>query len=71
MRFRCLHKSSGHLSFRPNSCANVIVATSRLHNKCILQIMKMSQTTTTTRGTIKRNGTTTMVWQMDILLANG
>ena len=33
MRFRCLHKSAGHLSFR--RCANVIIATARLHNKCI------------------------------------
>ena len=35
MRFRCLHKSAGYLSFRPRRCANVIIATARLHNKCI------------------------------------
>ena len=35
MRFRCLHKSSGHLSCRPNRRANVIVATARFHNKCV------------------------------------
>ena len=35
MRFRCLHKSAGHLSFSPRRCANVIIATARLHNKCV------------------------------------
>ena len=35
MRFRCLHKSAGHLSFSPRRCANVIIATAHLHNKCV------------------------------------
>ena len=35
MRFRCLHKSAGHLSFSPRRCANVIIATARIHNKCV------------------------------------
>ena len=35
MRFRCLHKSAGHFSFSPRRCANIIIATARLHNKCV------------------------------------
>ncbi|XP_060556908.1 putative nuclease HARBI1 [Ruditapes philippinarum] len=34
MRFRCLHKSGGYLSFSPARCVNVIMATGILHNIC-------------------------------------
>ena len=37
MRFRCLHKSSGHLMYSPRRSVNIICATGVLHNKCILK----------------------------------
>lgn len=35
MRFRCLHKTGGCLTFSPKRNVNIIVATGILHNKCV------------------------------------
>ena len=34
-RFRCLHKSGGHLMYTPDKCSRIITATAVLHNICI------------------------------------
>ena len=35
MRFRCLHKSGGCLTFSPKHSINILVATGVLHNQCM------------------------------------
>ena len=34
-RFRCLHKSVGHLLYTADKCSHIITATAVLHNICI------------------------------------
>ena len=35
MRFRCLHKTGGCLTYRPAMCCKIILAVGVLHNMCI------------------------------------